>query len=649
MDDDDKTVFIGKPAQPSLRPAPEIQITCLLSNGEKRSARFRDTLRLGRDTACAVHLTDDLVSRQHVELYFDGAQWCVRDLNSGNGTFLNGQRVDQARLPDKSTLQFGAQGPVVWLEVLAASAPIDLSIGGVAVPPAPPPAVSQLPAHALSVTYELGSGEKRTARFVERVRIGRDEDCDVCLQDKLVSRQHAELHHDGHQWMVRDLGGNYGTYLDGMRVSEAPLSAKAMLQLGKVGPILWLSEEGEPGTHIAPRQADQTAAPETLTQIGRRYFDASTDHEAGAHTIMVRKAFQQVKKKQSRRYQGVLAVVGLLLFISAGIGVYQYEKLQRSRAIAIEMFYTMKTLTLQVSKIESTLKAAGAHLQQDEVASKRKQLAALEKQYDHFLQEFGVLDKNMSEEDRLILKVARIFGESEVDMPKGFVIEVKRYIAKWKTTNRLEDAIERIRVNNHAPLVYQAMVDHHLPPQFLYLALQESSFNQAAVGPATRFGIAKGVWQFIPGTARQYGLKTGPLVEQEKYDPDDQRFDFELATQAAARFLRDIYNTDAQASALLVIASYNWGPNNILSRIRKMPENPRERNFWKLIESHEIPKETYDYVYYIFSAAVIGEDPRLFGFNFENPLLQSQKALGNALNTPSIALSMQPDSRRVRP
>ena len=68
------------------------------------------------------------------------------------------------------------------------------------------------------------------------------------------------------------------------------------------------------------------------------------------------------------------------------------------------------------------------------------------------------------------------------------------------------------------------------------------------------------------------------------------------------------------------MASYNWGPNNVRRRIRQLPENPRERNFWALLESHEIPQETYDYVFHIISAAVIGEDPELFGFRFENPL-----------------------------
>lgn len=164
------------------------------------------------------------------------------------------------------------------------------------------------------------------------------------------------------------------------------------------------------------------------------------------------------------------------------------------------------------------------------------------------------------------------------------------------------------------------MRHNNLTHHFLYLALQESGYNLKAVGPKTRWGIAKGMWQFIPSTGRQYGLKIGPLAGERVYDPDDERFDFEAVTRAAGKFIRDIYKTDAQASGLLVMACYNWGPYNIQSRVRKMPENPKDRHFWNLLKHHKIPKETYDYVFYILSAAVICENPRLFGFDFDEPL-----------------------------
>ena len=184
----------------------------------------------------------------------------------------------------------------------------------------------------------------------------------------------------------------------------------------------------------------------------------------------------------------------------------------------------------------------------------------------------------------------------------------------------MSDAINRAKVNGYVPRITGEMLFNHMPPQFFYLALQESGFDEQAVGPRTRFGIAKGMWQFIPQTAVEYGLSTGPLIEIERYDPRDERYNFDKATGAASRYIKDIYNTEAQASGLLVMASYNWGAGNVRQIIRRMPENPRERNFWQLLKQHKIPQETYDYVFYIFAAAVIGENPRLFGFDFDNPL-----------------------------
>ena len=179
------------------------------------------------------------------------------------------------------------------------------------------------------------------------------------------------------------------------------------------------------------------------------------------------------------------------------------------------------------------------------------------------------------------------------------------------------------------------MLENHLPPQLFYLALQESDFKSRVVGPKTRFGIAKGIWQFIPATATRYGLKTGPLSGLRRYDPKDERFNFNKSTRAAAQYIRDIYETEAQASGLLVIASYNWGERKVRNLIRKMPQNPQDRNFWELLKLYrrQIPRETYDYVFYIISAAVIGQNPDLFGFSFDNPLkINAEQAADSLLS-----------------
>jgi soluble lytic murein transglycosylase-like protein len=180
------------------------------------------------------------------------------------------------------------------------------------------------------------------------------------------------------------------------------------------------------------------------------------------------------------------------------------------------------------------------------------------------------------------------------------------------------------------------MAEYGLPPQFYYLALQESDFNVHAIGPLTRWGRAKGLWQFIPSTALQYGLDPGPMSNDPLVDWQDERHDFAKSSQAAARYLRTIFATLTQASGLLVVASYNWGEHRVASKLDAMagpqaipsdafegiPDSAEARSYWRFLGefSDRMPEQTKDYVARIFSAAVIGEDPRRYGFAVDNPL-----------------------------
>jgi hypothetical protein len=107
-------------------------------------------------------------------------------------------------------------------------------------------------------------------------------------------------------------------------------------------------------------------------------------------------------------------------------------------------------------------------------------------------------------------------------------------------------------------------------------------------------GIAKGMWQFIPETAVKYGLHLGPLVDLRRPDPADDRHHFDKETKAAVSYIKDLYDTDAQASGFLVMACYNWGEGRVLPLVRSMPDNPRERNFWRLLTKYKRPNTRRD-------------------------------------------------------
>jgi hypothetical protein len=207
-------------------------------------------------------------------------------------------------------------------------------------------------------------------------------------------------------------------------------------------------------------------------------------------------------------------------------------------------------------------------------------------------------------------------------MPPDFENEVLKYIKYWQSTGRFARDIRLAREKGYTRTIPGALLSRGLPVQFFYLAMQESDFDPYRSGPITRKGYAKGMWQFIPETGLKYGLHLGPLVDLNRPDPGDERDQVDKATDAATRYMEMLYSTDAQASGLLVMACYNWGEDQVLPLVRSMPLNPRQRNFWRLLAEHrnQIPQQTYDYVFYITSAAVIGENPRLFGFDFDNPL-----------------------------
>ena len=478
---------------------------------------------------------------------------------------------------------------------------------------------SSSPAVLASVKWPSGQFAERA--FSSSFRIGRDPACDIHITDPVVSRHHAEVVLLADTWWVQDCSSANGIFVDGRKIDRIPIREQLRVELGKGGPLLTLSVE-----QPHPQPSEKEEDPLSETHYRDHYFSDNDDEEAGEHTMMVRRAFAQVQKKQKKKYSAIIGLVVCLFMMAGSVAIYKHLQVEKQKKLAGEIFYTMKGMEIEFADLLRTARESEDTGTIARVEHYKQQARELENSYSEFVDTLGIY-KSISPQEQAILKTARIFGECEILVPADFTSEVMRYIKKWQSSKRLVNALKRADDNGYTPTIARTMLYYYLPPQFFYLALQESNFNVNACGPKTRWGIAKGMWQFIPETGTRYGLRTGPLLKQRKADPEDERHHFAKSTLAAAKYLRAIYDTDAQASGLLVMASYNWGENRVIRLIRGMPNNPKERNFWQFFKQYrdKMPKQTYDYVFYIFSAAVIGENPRLFGFDFDNPLVVAVK------------------------
>ena len=127
------------------------------------------------------------------------------------------------------------------------------------------------------------------------------------------------------------------------------------------------------------------------------------------------------------------------------------------------------------------------------------------------------------------------------------------------------------------PIFEEALGRYGLPYELKYVPIIESALNPMAHSHAG----AAGLWQFMPGTGKLFGLEINSLV--------DERMDPLKSTEAACRFLSSMYNVYQDWN--LVIAAYNCGSGNVNKAIRRAEG---KRDFWSIYPY--LPRETRNYV-----------------------------------------------------
>ncbi|MBI3698634.1 MAG: transglycosylase SLT domain-containing protein [Acidobacteria bacterium] len=208
-----------------------------------------------------------------------------------------------------------------------------------------------------------------------------------------------------------------------------------------------------------------------------------------------------------------------------------------------------------------------------------------------------VLRLNIQDDPRVSPELQKLLLATKSDLPLTLNEHVLRFVnyfrgrgantlrASWRRSGSYRDMISRI------------LAEEGVPQDLIYLVQAESGFRPGARSSKK----ATGMWQFVAGRGREYGLNQNRQV--------DERLDPEKATRAAARHLADLYTQFG--NWYLAMAAYNCGPGGV----QRAVERTGYADYWEFVRRGVLPRETANYVPAILAMALLAKNADAFRLN----------------------------------
>ncbi len=186
------------------------------------------------------------------------------------------------------------------------------------------------------------------------------------------------------------------------------------------------------------------------------------------------------------------------------------------------------------------------------------------------------IDFTPDEADSVIAqRLAVLDAKTRVSLP--FNKETRHYIDHFTMRQRGFSRRMLKRQKMYFPIFEKYLAEYGLPEELKYLSIVESGLDPTAKSHAG----AMGLWQFMPATGRMFGLRQDYYI--------DQRMDIEASTEAACKYLKQLYGMFGDWQ--LALASYNCGPGNVRRAIKR---SGYKETFWEIYDY--LPRETRNYV-----------------------------------------------------
>lgn len=195
-------------------------------------------------------------------------------------------------------------------------------------------------------------------------------------------------------------------------------------------------------------------------------------------------------------------------------------------------------------------------------------------------------------------KITRRSGESTYDIPMVVNDKVLAWVDLFQNNSVYRKSFigGYERYGLYEDMIHGVLREEGLPSDLIYLAFLESTYKTNAYSRAR----AKGIWQFMTTTGRQYGLRVDRYVDERSHP--------EKSTRAAARYLKDLYATFNDWH--LAMAAYNTGAGNILRGQRRSGK----QDYWSIAKTRYMHRDTKNFVPAILALALMGKNPEKYGF-----------------------------------
>jgi soluble lytic murein transglycosylase-like protein len=241
-------------------------------------------------------------------------------------------------------------------------------------------------------------------------------------------------------------------------------------------------------------------------------------------------------------------------------------------------------LSAACASTNSSLSAARSAQTPAPVTSARCALCAANSDLNHDLQD--VYAQIVARETKpVIAQPVDVEAAASMEIPDHRL--VRGAVSLFSGTLKGDIQTYLTRSARYKKMIERALTEAGLPKGLAYLPVIESGYSMTMTSRAG----ARGMWQFMSETAREYGLRVDWWV--------DERADPERSTRAAAQYIKDLYRNFNDWP--LALAAYNGGPG----RIRRALAETGGTTFWDLCEAGAIPKETRGYVPTFYATLLI--------------------------------------------